>query len=105
MNDPLTLPRDAWWMAVRYGRGRATYADYIARTILRAVWPHLSAGERDNERRELREFLRLAAPHHDAPIMCGSAAHWRLLYEAMDDDKLPAELPGTPVFDDWGAYR
>lgn len=101
----LALPRDAAWMAIRYGRGRATYADQIARQILRAAWPHMTWSERENTRSDTAEHLRLVAHTRDMAVTAGSAAHWRHLYEHMHEDALPPELPGTPIYDNWDDWE
>lgn len=104
-DETIRLPRDAVWMAVRYGRGRATYADKHARDILRAAWPHLTESERERERAETADYIRDTAPNRDAAILCGAVHHWRELYESMHQDQLPPELPGRRIFADWDEWE
>lgn len=104
-DETIRVPRDAVWMAVRYGRGRATYADLIARNILRAAWPHMTPAERENMRTDTADHIRYAAHTRDEAGTCGSVAHWRHLYEHMHEDTLPPELPGTPIYDNWTEWE
>ena len=92
--------------AIRYGMGRMTYADQDARDLVRAHWADMHPTDRQVVRDDITAHLRFCAAHLD-PEVSHMAGHyraqygrWRFLLDHLDDEKMPAEPLGTPIYDE-----
>lgn len=92
--------------AIRYGMGRMTYADQDARDLVRAHWADMHPIDQQVVREDIAAHLRFCLAHlapplgHMAGHYRGQHARWRYLLDHLDDDEMPSEPLGLPIYDE-----
>lgn len=100
------VPSTTVVMAIRYGMGRMTYADSDARDLVRTHWPDMHPTDQQVVREDIEAHLQLCLVHLSSKgSEVGSHwkyqyGHWRYLLEHLDDEEVPAEPLGLPIYEE-----
>lgn len=93
--------------AIRYGMGRMTYADSDARDLVRVHWAEMHPTDQQVVREDIKDHVRRAEvlSGHDEHEWNSRHWHeqyarWRFLLEHLDDDVMPAEPLGVPIYEE-----
>lgn len=92
--------------AIRYGMGRMTYADSDARDLVRVHWAEMHPTDQQVVREDIRSHVQLAKvfcwdyEHANARHWKEQYGRWRFLLEHLDDDVMPAEPLGVPIYEE-----
>lgn len=100
------VPSHVLVSAIRYGMGRMTYADSDARDLIRVHWADMHETDQQVIREDITAHVRFCGAHLSEKWSGNSRRYreqygrWRYLLEHLDDEKMPAEPLGTPIYEE-----